>query len=744
MNKSAKSFYEFGPFRLDLANRLLFRGAEQVPLKKKAVDLLLLLVEHQGQVLTKDELMQELWPDTFVEESNLSQHIYLIRRALGEGPDNPEYIATIPGRGYRFVADVTKIEDETEAVIVETHTVSRIVAQEEMSSAGYLSDGDLARPLSSAEYLIGLAKRHKRGVAVACVALCALAGTLGLGLWYWFGLKRDPPAGEVARIAAFTSFPGREDTAAFSPDGNQIAFAWDGGEGGNLDIYVKQLEVGTPLRLTTDPAEERHPAWSPDGRFIAFSRYYKSKFGIFLIPALGGVERKLGESEAGNGVLSWSPDGKSLACAAKPSSQGQSSIYLLEVSTGEMRRLSAPEQSFTDSQPAFSPDGRWLAFIRSLNSTVSDLYLLSLDGGEPQPLTADKRGFWGVTWSAHGNEIIFSSNRGGPYGLWRVRASGGTPERVAGPGPETHYPATSRQGRRLAYTEAFSDSNIYRFEVPGPVGRGPQGNRGAPARLIASTRADHSPQYSPDGHRLVFVSLRSGANEVWVCDSDGSRPAQLTFIGSPQLGTPRWSPDGRQIAFDASPAGNSDIFTISSEGGQPRRLTTDPAQDILPSWSRDGRWLYFCSKRSGSYQIWKQPLAGGEPVQVTKNGGFEGFESPDGQFLYFTKGRRPGEVWRMPAGGGDEILIPELGNAGYSRYWAMAQAGIFFVPHDENAPPAIKFFNFATRQVTHIASPEKGPFWGPPGLAVSPDGRWILYTQLDQSGSDIMLVENFR
>ncbi|HVF28978.1 MAG TPA: hypothetical protein VM943_12100, partial [Pyrinomonadaceae bacterium] len=153
---------------------------------------------------------------------------------------------------------------------------------------------------------------------------------------------------------------------------------------------------------------------------------------------------------------------------------------------------------------------------------------------------------------------------------------------------------------------------------------------------------------------------------------------------------------------------------------------------------------YFNSNRSGPRQIWKVPAGGGQAVQVTQQGGFEAFESPDGKLLYYTKGRGPGGIWQVPVAGGEERQVPELLSAGYWRYWAVLDDGIYFASPVASARPALKFFSFATHRVTQIGVLERDPLQGPPGLTVSPDGRWVLYGQADQSISDIMLVENFR
>ncbi len=183
---------------------------------------------------------------------------------------------------------------------------------------------------------------------------------------------------------------------------------------------------------------------------------------------------------------------------------------------------------------------------------------------------------------------------------------------------------------------------------------------------------------------------------------------------------------------------------VNAEGGPPRRITTGATYDGMPSWSRDGRWIYFASNRSGGWQVWKVPVDGGEAVPLTKNGGFRACESPDGKFIYYSKFIDASGLWRIPVEGGEESLILDQLQAGYWDSWAVVEEGIYFIDRETKPHATIKFFSFASRRVTQITAIEKNPIPRGPRLAVSPDGRWILYTQLDQSGSDIMLVENFQ
>jgi len=551
------------------------------------------------------------------------------------------------------------------------------------------------------------------------------------------------------RTLPFTTFPGGETQAAFSPDGNQIAFCWNGEKEDNPDIYLMLIGAGGPFRLTSNPASDTSPAWSPDGRYIAFVRNSAKTGGFYLVPALGGPERKLAEAFPERlflPSLSYSPDGQFLAVADKSSPEEPFSIFLLLIETGEKRRLTSPAGwNRGDYNPVFSPDGKMLAFVRFSSGMANDIYLVPVAGGEPRRLISETYFAYmtsGLAWTPDGREIIFSSDREASFGLWRVPATGGIPVRLAGVGPNALEPSISPRGNRLAYRQSTWDSNLWRLELSSTKG----GSR-APTKLVFSTREDNSVDYSPDGQRIVFVSNRSGRFEIWVCEADGSNPVPLTRFGDSSRddpGSPRWSPDGRYVAFDLFAEGQRDIAVVSAEGGRVRRLTREASQECIPSWSTDGRWVYFTSDRSGSYQIWKVPAQGGEALPVTKGGGYDSLESPDGKFLYYTKGREVPGIWRVPVGGGQETLVLDHHRAGYWRAWDVVAEGIYFATAEVPSRPVIEFFSFATGRVTQIAQLEKPIFTTMAGLTVSPDQRWLVYVQIDQSGSDLMLVENFQ
>lgn len=283
-------------------------------------------------------------------------------------------------------------------------------------------------------------------------------------------------------------------------------------------------------------------------------------------------------------------------------------------------------------------------------------------------------------------------------------------------------------------------SEIWRADVPARTTKAVQ-----PVRLISSTKDDEEPEYSPDGKQIVFKSNRSGRLEIWVSNSDGSNPVQLTFGVGENTFLPRWSPDGRRILFTSNPDGHNAMFLIDAEGGIPQRLTTEPSNEVAAVFSRDGRWIYFHSDRTGQKQIWKMPAHSNgndrKTVQVTQNGGLSPEESPDGRFLFYLKEGNPRSLWKVPVEGGKEVQV--LPSVLYDNF-TVVEDGIVFIENPNQNRYCLEVLDFASGKTTVLCEPV-GPGWG---LTVSPLSkgvpRSILYVNCRANDSDLMLVENFR
>ena len=704
----------FGVFEADLQTGQLRKNGVRVPLQGQPFQVCALLLKHSGELVTREELRQNVWPeDTFVDfEQALNTAIAKIRIALGDDADNPRFIETLPRRGYRFVGPVDK------------HS--------------------LQAPSPSSPK-----RRFERFTAIALwIAIGATLVLLcGVGVWRFSSNRAEAPLPPI-EVVPLVGLTGREFKPAFSPDGNQVAFS--GGGPKNSGIYTTVVGGEKSLRLTSNSGD-CCPRWSPDGRQVAFFRTSREGVAIYVIPAFGGTEHRVYSGPAGffHRALDWSPDGKVLAFTEGHADKIRSWIALLSLADFTTRRLTSPSDQEIDYGPAFSPDGSTVAFVRGIVAgVVADLYVVSAAGGTPERLTHDNTWLWPPpNWTPDGRDIVFSSARGGLFRLWRISASGGTPWLAAGAGVEAISPSISPKGNQLVYQQVSDDArSIWRLDL-----RDEKHRQGPPAQVISESGWKGRPHFSPDGKRIAFESWRSGYLEIRACDSDGSNCSELTSLRG-VAGAARWSPDGRYIAFEFRPKGHSEIFLLKVDGSVARLLTTLPGADNGgPNWSRDGKWIYFYSDRGGGpFQLWKIQLDGGPPVQVTKNGGIFGTESADLRFLYYSKLGVPG-IWKMPLQGGEETLVLDQpyrdftissGGAFIAWWdWALVRNGIYFLNFESYSNATVEFFDFSTHKIIPIWTLTKPPGFG---LSISADGRSILYVQNENQKSEIMLVKNFR
>jgi Tol biopolymer transport system component len=395
----------------------------------------------------------------------------------------------------------------------------------------------------------------------AATVLVPLALAAGYGVWS----GGSPPAADPSPQAVpLMAMAGTKRSPSFSPDGSQVAFSWTGPARDNTDIYVQHVGSGTPLRLTTGPADDYSPAWSPDGRSIAFLRRLADPYEheVHLMPPLGGPSRKLAQVRLTREILrpltlAWCPDSRCLVTTDSADPSHPDALYVVAADSGEKRPLTTPIAGrFAESDPAISPDGRWLVFRKESAPFTGELYRLPLGPGptatgEPVRLTETQLYAYSPAWLAGSREIVFSARDA----LWRLDVvAGGAPARLPFVGDRGVTPQVSRgpAGRpaRLAYVRSFTDSNVWRLDVA---------SAGAPAiappvSAVSSTFADGTAHVSGDGRRVTFVSNRSGEGEVWVADLDGASAVAVTSM-SANPGFTRWSPDGQSIAFHSIPRG---------------------------------------------------------------------------------------------------------------------------------------------------------------------------------------------
>jgi Tol biopolymer transport system component len=589
-----------------------------------------------------------------------------------------------------------------------------------------------------------MAPRHRKpwqstsllaGIAVLLIVLA-------VGIWQLAKRRAEP--GSALQPIPITTYAGEVQSPSFSPDGQQIAFAWDGEDQSNPDIYVKLISSSTALRLTSDPHADYAPQWSPDGRWIAFLRKLsRETVAVQLISPLGGPERKVGEFHSTDyfGVpmarLCWSTDSKFLFLAAAQHENQPNRLLRLSVDSGDVVSLApATKGPLGYTAPALSANGRTLATVDLDRAKIVFLQLTQSSEPSSQSL---KELPWGegrryFVWVPDGRSLIFCYGRDAMAPLARVPVNGGAARPLAWSGPGATDPAISTDGRLLAYARSVRDSNIWELTLDRP-------DHAQPGReqIAVSPFREVYPRYSPDGKKLAFHSNRGGSVQIWVANADGSNPVQLTNMNPHAVtGTPRWSPDGQQLLFDSNAEGPSHIYRISADGGAPKPVTSGSASDYIGAWTSDGQMIYFSSNRSGTSQIWRTRVAGGQPEQVTQDGAEAPDFSPDGKWLYFTRKTGAGGLWRMPVAGGSAT---QLADSVYRYNYFPVSEGVYFVARKKSGGNASIFYlNFATGATKELFTLDKPVDLG---LALSPDHRHLLFTETDYVGHNLMLVENY-
>lgn len=728
-------FYYFGEFRIDAAERRLWCGDELVSLTPKEFDVLLYLVERAGQVAEKNNLLDAIWTDVYVEETTLARNISYLRTKLTDcGSD--KVIETVSKRGYRFTAEVTRSEKEDKLLFVEEQTIQHFRIEEtitiddalaermrESENTNLLPSNIAASPLRSFPF---------SPLFVAALGFVALAG-IGFIIYQNFFEVHTPKTVIASNVVPFSGSAGRENSPAFSPDGKQLTFSWDGGDKENSDIYVRFVGAGEPLRLTDTEINEQYPVFSPDGSNIAFVRGEAGKLGeVYIVPTLGGVERRICRTFSGNYSISYSPDGKNIAVVDTENSTdgGQYAIYLINIETGERQRLTVSGDFVGETTPRFSPDGKSVAFVQLTAAQNQDLFVVPANGGEPRQITFDATIIHSLAWSADGREIYFVSFRGSNQAkVWRVANAGGEPELISTGGTEISNIAVSSDNKKFAFVENTKQWKIWRISADGQP----------PHRLFASTANDFNPQYSPDGSRIVFISDRTGRQEVWAANMDGKNLRQMT--DSPlEANSPQFSPDNSRIAFHRTDGDAIDIIKIPADGGAEQRITQNAGRNFFPTWSADGKWIYFISDRTGENQLWKVSVDGGNAVQITSNGAYQAAPVTDGKTVYFIKSKETSELYRIPADDGAEELMPEFTANGFAGKWTVSPSGIYFPGRNTDQSYNIKFYDFAAGKVKDALGSYKIPFNINMWLSAN-DENSFLYSAQDQNISHLMIAE---
>jgi Tol biopolymer transport system component/DNA-binding winged helix-turn-helix (wHTH) protein len=677
MSHQSQHIYEFESFRLDVAERLLLRDGEVVPLQPKVFDLLLALVERHGRLLEKDELMKLVWPDTVVEEANLANNISILRKTLGENGER--FIETVPKRGYRFVAGIRKVADER----------AEPTSQQSLGSQSAAAEGEPAakaatviteRPAPEAKNLTSKIKSYRRGALLALVALAMP----GMGLFYF--MSRPPLAPKVTASAQITN-TGRGKSfytptnyrmsSALVTDGPRIYFTQ-----GHVPTQVSSVG-GEAVRIPESFANSTIGDISPNRSELLVSRGDDEYEGsLWVLPVLGSPPRRLGNLLGHDPT--WTPDGQQIVYANGPS------LYLAKSDGTDPRKFVTVEGR--PYWPRWSPDGSRLRFtVTNKQNSSASLWEVAADGSNPHPLLPG----WNNpaneccgNWTADGRYFVFHSTRNQMTNIWARREQTGLFQRGSQEpvqltvGPLNYYfPAPSLDGKKLFVVGEQKRGELVRYDA---------GTQQLVRYLQGSS--DEYLDFSRDGEWVAYVTYPEG--NLWRSKVDGEERRQLSF--SPmQVVWPRWSPDGKQIVFTGSMPGKPwKTYLVSAEGGTPQQLTPDERAEHDPGWSSDGNTLVFHA---------------GTP------------RDPSNSAIYLLE-MNTRQLSKLPSSEGLQ-----------SPRWS--PDGRYIAAHNLGLQNRLLLFDFTTQKWTELLSGKRagGPHW-------SRDGKYIYFLSTLEGGRAIFRV----
>ncbi|MFL6230477.1 MAG: winged helix-turn-helix domain-containing protein, partial [Pyrinomonadaceae bacterium] len=713
---------EFGPFRLDAEQRVLFREGQPVPLAPKVVETLLALVERGGLLVTKNELMERLWPDAFVEESNLTQNIFLLRKALR----GAEYIETVPRRGYRFRGELRHSPAVAGELVFTSRTRTRILSEEETTDA----------PVSAAH---AQASRLVR-LLVPGAVLSTLVVVGGLGLNRYLHRRQQiatPPTIELKRL----TYDSMEIDPAVSPDGKYLAYRFH--KGYTESIRLRDVANGSTVEVMP-PIEVGYsnPTFSPDGNCLYYTTQRKGvRNGVVArVPIFGGTPKDLVREVWGNFALS--PDGRQIAFLRGYNSGQDMRLLIADLNSGEERELtrSRPNElwfAVWGSAPAWSPDGQEIV-LAAVKRTAAETYACLLavqagDGASKEVPVARWRSATRAAWLPDGTALVITAQEktGAPYQLWLVAYPSGVMRRLTNDLNDYDRVSVSTDGR-LLYAQQETVVN-HLWVLPG-------GDE-ARARQLTYGANDNDGldglAWMPDGH-LLFASTRGGAQDIWVTDADGANVRQLTADTGGNNWAPRATPDGRYIVFTSTRTGKQNVWRMDADGNNAVQVTA--CESGTPYPAPDGGWVYYTNYAATPPTIERVSIEGGPPAQLTNGYAAAPVVSPDGRLVAhdYYDDRQGWHTAVLPAAGGEPPRVfPFHAFRGAVRWTSDAQSLLYT---DARRPDNIwqqPLAGGAPRQLTHFNEEQIAYF------DLAPDGRGLALAR-GSGYRDIVLITNFR
>jgi eukaryotic-like serine/threonine-protein kinase len=622
-------FYDFGPFRVDAVNRLLLRERDIVPLTPKVFDILLVFVTNSGRMLEKEDLMKQVWPESFVEEGNLTRNVSTLRKALGESPREHQYIVTVPGRGYRFVAPVVEVQDCGGDLVIQEVTQTHITVEETEHPDTPFAFVKVDEKVVDVGHVTRISSK-----SVAIFVTCGVIVTSLVLLVVYTSTSRKPvrdtslPTPKITRLTNL----GNCYDATVSPDGKFLAFILF--DGGRQSLWLRQVATARDSQLLA-PAEVRYfgVTFSPDGNYIYYvashSKAAEQDAGtaaLYKLALLGGPSIKI--KKGLDSAISFSPDGSRYTYTREYTNEGHSALMVASLEGSEETKLATRRMPEYFDFPAWSPDGKLIASVAASFRGPHQIVFYSPDG-ESEIKQLDFSKPWGpimkLLWTKDGSSLFVDAKDplvGGSLQIWRLAYPSGKVQRITNDTSSYVRLSTTADSGTLVGVESSVTQSMW-------IGRKSQ--TGLATEVISTLDGFSGISWMLDG-RVVYAASSGANTELWVMNADGTDQKQLT-AGNYANQNPAVSPDGRFIYFTVYRPDSQDIWRMESNGLNQTPMTSGKRAFSLAS-TPDGKWIVFTSGGSDRWStLWKVPTKGGEALELSGNLVRSPVVSPDGKLI---------------------------------------------------------------------------------------------------------------
>lgn len=677
--------YHLGDWFVEPSLQRITKAKQVRRLEPQLMDVLQVLAEEPGRVVTKEHLKKTVWAEVVITENVITRSISSLRKLLDDDPISPNYIETISKKGYRLIAQV---RPESSRDTSQTFTI-RLAA--------------------------------KPTILVSAVIVFILLGAFAIR-----NVFLPSTSNNAFHPLAISNSTTTEYWPAISPDGRFVAYGWKGISDDNWDIYAKLIGTETVLRLTDNTSTDLRARWSGDGNYIYFLRYENGGSTIYKKPVIGGTEIRVIDSPPFSfGDFDISPDGKWIAFNTRKDRDTPLQIVLISLETGNTRSLTSPAQGFNgDIHPRFSPSGNEVAFIREKNSSSMYLHTYSISEQKVEQASSNPVSINGFDWSQDGKSLIYSSDLAGVYKLYELNLDDNESILLKSGDYQMVMPRVAATGR-IIYAKMRDNVNIWSFDRETQTAR----------KWYATNDLNLNPIPSPDGTRVCFTKQKNSQFEIWVSYPDGTNAVPITNFSGQYLTSPCWSSDSEKIYFQGFIGGQTDIFSVEAKGGVVENLTNSKADEHTPFAISDR--IFYSSNVDKKWHIWKMDIDGDNRLKVFDYEGNTPKLSTDASRIFYLKKSKLG-IWKYDFETREEELIISEFHPMYQGAFTVADHGIFYFNAKSKK---IEFYDFATQQSELVYQPQRRiPRLGTT-LSFFPGHQLMLFTQVDENDADIMLLE---